>query len=305
MLLILSQDHDHQQRTMFSDPLVRRGCVLFWPLTATSHKEPDLLIKSNSGDFLFAHMKHLTAASAAFEDMVALGGQAVPEVKDSERPTPTVDLSESSAVLQLLLQSIYPGNRSRPKTFEDLVGAFHAADKYQTKCLADSMRAYLIWPDFLHTRPMAIYSISKEKGYSEEAQIALEALYKVEQSKLLAEDLTGVLAKHLAEVIKLRQERADKIMNCVSAEGPRFYRPFCQDARGMPLWVNHWMEATKSELANKPDVASSISFELLESSRRKAPACKECRGRCTTWDPTHFREFKARVASQTDMNACH
>jgi len=278
--------------------------VVFTP-PASIKAAPDIAIKSSDGELLLAHKARLAAASNVLEGMFSLMEHSGPEV---EQERPVVELSEPSDVtLKILLSYIYPATELHPGTFKAFRATLLAAYKYEIQCVIKVLRGYFTWPPFLKSNPLGIYPMSRGLQSSVEMQNALEILYRLEEDQILSEDMDGIPASVLAEVLQGRRSRSGRVvmeMEKMIFRSPyhspahqNYRRPSCKVCKELPLWLCRWVDQIKLELLpEKPVIPSTLSFGALETTRLKAPTCP-C-GKEQLWDPTWFQAFKEHVESQ-------
>ena len=95
----------------------------------------------------------------------------LPQPMDPPSQTPTINVPESSDILQPFIQYLYP--RSPPKILDiSMWAALYAiADKYNVEMITDLLRDILI-PRFLEAFPLRVYALASYWGLEEEAKIA-------------------------------------------------------------------------------------------------------------------------------------
>jgi len=250
----------------------------------------------------------LSAASAFFEGMFgggspgSAGGGAEGDSVEGEE-LPVVQVSEDRHTLRVLLPCIYPRTKARPPSLRVLKHVLVAADKYDIPSARDTMRPHLIWPEFLNSNPLLVFSISRLLGFDEEQEMAMDALYRLKEEALFALDMEGVPAKDLAEVHVKRLQRAEGIVKTVKDvlakdEGERTpancHRPMCSVCKKVPMWVYVWTKRLELEARKRPTLDRLFSFSFLEQARQKSPRCR-CSPDLVLWDPKCFEDLKKVV----------
>ena len=130
--------------------------------------DADAILRSSDGKDLRVHRIILSLTSPVFQGMFNL-----PQPTESPSPSqiPTIDVPESSDILQPFLQYLYP--RSPPKISDVAMWAdlYTIAHKYDADVIMDLLRDMLI-PRFLEIAPLRVYALASHWGFEEEAKIA-------------------------------------------------------------------------------------------------------------------------------------
>ena len=128
--------------------------------------DADVILRSSDGKDLRVHRIILSLTSPVFQGMFNL-----PQPIESPSQIPTIDVPESSDILQPFLQYLYP--RSPPKISDVAMWAdlYTIAHKYDADVIMDLLRDMLI-PRFLEIAPLRVYALASHWGFEEEAKIA-------------------------------------------------------------------------------------------------------------------------------------
>jgi len=128
--------------------------------------DADAILRSSDGKEFRVHQLILSLASPVFQGMFSL-----PQPTAFPPQIPSVDVPETSDILQPFIQYLYP--RSPPKISDVAMrGALYTiADKYDAEVVMDPLRDMLI-PRFLETSPLRVYALASHWGFEEEARIA-------------------------------------------------------------------------------------------------------------------------------------
>ncbi|KZT59851.1 hypothetical protein CALCODRAFT_481155 [Calocera cornea HHB12733] len=277
----------------------------------------DVILQSSEGAQFRVHKSYLAASSSFFEQMFhgqsaappPYGGSGDVLMEDAGGESaaaselPIVPVSEDRHTLRALLPCIYPGTKVRPPSLRVLKHTLIAAEKYDIPSARDSMRPHLIWPEFLTSNPLLVFSISRLLGFAEEREMAMDVLFQLKEDALYALDMEGVPASDLADVHLKRQQRADTIVKTVRDvlamdEGARTpancHRPVCIMCKKVPMWVYVWSKRLELEARRRPTVDKLFSFSALELARQKSPRCR-CSAELIFWDAKSFEDLKKIV----------
>ena len=128
--------------------------------------DTDAVLLSSDGKEFHVHRLILSLASPVFRGMFSL-----PQPTEPTSQIPTIDVAESSDILQPFLQCLYP---RKPPKISDLAmwaALYTAADKYNAEAVMELLRDMLI-PEFLETSPLRVYALASHYGFEEVAKIA-------------------------------------------------------------------------------------------------------------------------------------
>ena len=149
--------------------------------------DADAILRSSDGKEFHIHRIILSLASPVFQGMFNL-----PQSTNPPSQIPTIDVAESSDILEPFLQYLYP--RSPPTIPNSVMWAnlYTIADKYGAEVVMDLLRIILI-PQFLEMSPLRVYALASHWGLEEEAKIA--------STRTLTIDISGGLPKDDAELM--------------------------------------------------------------------------------------------------------
>ena len=144
--------------------------------------DADAILRSSDGKEFRVHKLILSIASPIFQGMFSL-----PQPTEPPSQIPSIDLPESSDVLQPFIQYLYP--RSPPKISDISMWAalYTIADKYDVEVVMDPLRDMLI-SRFLETSPLRVYALASHWGFDEEAKIASRRTLTIDISKGFSEE---------------------------------------------------------------------------------------------------------------------
>ncbi|KAG9094245.1 hypothetical protein FS749_012831 [Ceratobasidium sp. UAMH 11750] len=124
----------------------------------------DLTLRSLDGVDFSVHSIVLSIASPVLADMFCIGTQKT-----------TVDVAESSEMLSLMLNFIYPRPPPQISSFDTLETAIHIADKYQLEGMKHRLREKLLLkgsPVSVFSDPLHALAFASVHGLAEEAKLA-------------------------------------------------------------------------------------------------------------------------------------
>ena len=235
--------------------------------------DADVILRSSDGKDLRVHRIILSLTSPVFQGMFNL-----PQPTESPSPSqiPTIDVPESSDILQPFLQYLYP--RSPPKISDVAMWAdlYTIAHKYDADVIMDLLRDMLI-PRFLEIAPLRVYALASHWGFEEEAKIASTRTLTFDIFKDLpqedAELMGGTACQKLYLLHFNRRERARTLI--ASHPLPTSKDPSCKCP---PPDYTGLVSALSQRVATRPWLTAKELFE--EVGRRGYPTqCSlfECR----------------------------
>lgn len=185
--------------------------------------DADAILRCSDGKELRVHSVILSLASPIFQGMFSLPQPT----ESSPSQIPTIDIPESSDVLEPFIQYLYP--RSPPK-ISDLAmweALYTVADKYNTEAVMETLRDMLI-SRFLETSPVHVYALASHLGFDEEAKIASRGTLKMDLSRGFPEEdakLMGSVA--CQKLYRLHLGRRDMARILVSHRSYQFNQRSC------------------------------------------------------------------------------
>ena len=173
--------------------------------------DADVILRSSDGKELRVHRLILSLTSPVFQGMFNLPQSTTPPSQ-----IPTIDVAESSDILQPFIQYLYP--RSSP-TISDLAmwaDLYTVADKYGAEAVMDPLREMLI-PRFLEASPLRVYALASHLGFEEEAKAASRGTLTIDISNGVPEEdvkLMGSIACQKLYLLHLqRRDKARALVN--------------------------------------------------------------------------------------------
>ena len=126
----------------------------------------DAILRSFDGKEFRVHQLILSLASPVFQGMFNL-----PQPTDPPSQIPSVDVPESSDILQPFLQYLYPQLHPTIPDISMWAALYTVADKYNVEMVTNLLRDMLM-SRFLETSPLRVYALASYWGFEEEAKIA-------------------------------------------------------------------------------------------------------------------------------------
>ena len=172
--------------------------------------DADAILRSSDGKEFRVHRLILSLTSPVFQGMLSL-----PQPAESASQIPSIDVSESSDVLQPFIQYLYP--RFPPKISDISMWAalYTIADKYNAEVVMGPLRDMLI-PRFLETSPMRVYALASHWGFEEEAKNASRRTLTMDITKEFPEEdarlMGGVACQKLFLLHFNRREAARSLI---------------------------------------------------------------------------------------------
>ncbi|KAG9084467.1 hypothetical protein FRC06_004075, partial [Ceratobasidium sp. 370] len=226
----------------------------------------DLTLRSLDGVDFSVHSIVLSIASPVLADMLCIGTQET-----------TVDVAESSEMLSLMLNFIYPRPPPQILSFDILGKAFHVADKYQLEGMKHHLREKLLLkgsPVSVFSDPLRVLAFASVHGLTEEAALAASLAYGSHDFNK-ADDLIklikampsvaapvvkmiGVPSARVAILIDVLFQFHRRPMALVGVDCDRFMCTTCDKiylncARyGAPEWQARWAHWVFQELKTRP-----------------------------------------------------
>ena len=167
--------------------------------------DADAILCSSDRKELRVHKVFLSLASPVFRDMFGL-----PQPIESPSKVPSIVISESSDILQPLIQYLYPYSPPEIPDVEVWAKLYTTADKYNIEVVADWLRGMLV-PRFLETSPLRVYALASYWGFEEEAKVASRGTLTIDISNGFPEEdarlMGGVACQKLYVLHTQRRER--------------------------------------------------------------------------------------------------
>ena len=138
---------------------------------------------------------------------------------------PSIDLPESSAVLETLLRLIYPMVQPYIDSMTLLSDLFHTAEKYDMQGVISTLRLHLLSERFLEENPVLVFALACRFQFVKEAKAAsrasLMSSIKLHHSKNAEEILeqAGFKIKDYMALHALRDKRITQMQEYLDGDG--------------------------------------------------------------------------------------
>lgn len=182
--------------------------------------DADAILRCSDGKELRVHRVVLSLASPIFQGMFSLPQPIEPPPSQ----IPTIDVPESSDVLEPFIQYFYPRSPPRISDLAMWEALYTVADKYNTEAVMETLREMLI-SRFLEESPVHVYALASHLGFEEEAKLASRGTLKMDLSKGFPEEdakLMGSVA--CQKLYRLHLGRRDRARSLLSHHSYRFQR---------------------------------------------------------------------------------
>ncbi|KAH7098697.1 hypothetical protein BKA62DRAFT_712067 [Auriculariales sp. MPI-PUGE-AT-0066] len=269
--------------------------ISFHPALAIERTHPrfaspdaDFVIRSSDGTLFRVHKANLGAHSAIFKDMFILGsGNASPD----EEP---IQLSESAAVLELLLPMFYPAEDCRSpvefatSTESDILACYEATGKYQMWLGSLALRSFV--KPVLKTNPFALINLAHRNNDAILVKKAVKATLEFDILSDLPKhrESTGMLWPDLLEYHLSYQRDVVRAVLHIAKE----YNCNCDNCQYAKNHIRSTCLSAMSEDGPSAFPESRICAALKEAERSSAQSCnygRECIQRsldlCTNFKP--------------------
>ncbi|TFK46930.1 hypothetical protein OE88DRAFT_1666726 [Heliocybe sulcata] len=243
--------------------------------------DADVVLRSTQPDAtdFRLHKCILALASPFFENMFSL-----PQPSGAD-DLPVIDVSEQAAVLNAVLQFVYPVLDPAIETLDELLSVLTVAMKYEFTAAVHNLRQLLVSPRFVTVEPMKVFAIACRFDLDDEAKTA--SRYTLSTDVLtapLTDDLKYLSAYSYRRLLDLHRTRAAAAQKVLQSTKPASVDTLkCMQCSAVafgtympPRW---WMDFQKrgcEELGKRPctDVVFSMAF-LSQSARTGCPRCAE------------------------------
>jgi len=242
--------------------------------------DADTILRCSDGKELRVHRVVLGLASPIFQSMFGL-----PQSAESP-PTPIIDISESSEIIEPFIQFLYP--RSPPKVstlamWEDLCVV---ADKYNVESVMELLRDMLI-PKFLKTSPIHVYALASRWGFGEEAKIASGETVTMDISKGVpekeAELMGGIACQKLHLLHSSRREKAQSVIRSRPYPTPNTY---CACS---PIEFKDTVGTAVRHVSSTPWLTTEAFYQEVARASNLVVCSTKCRN--------HFKQVHAWISS--------
>ena len=237
--------------------------------------DADTILRSSDGKEFRIHRLILSLASPVFQGMFGL-----PQPTEPPSQIPSIDVSESSDILQPFIQYLYPQSPPKISDLSMWAGLYTVADKYNAEVVMDPLRDMLV-PRFLKESPLRVYALASHWGFEEEAKIASRGTLTMDISEGFPEEDARLMGSVACQKLYLLHiQRRDKGRALVNKRPYQFSDRSCVCP---PTDFPAVIQAISQRLATRPWLtAENLYEEAAKSSNPKY--CVSCRNSLKNMD---------------------
>jgi hypothetical protein len=256
------------------DPLLRSSDCVESPPTLSpmapydfNAPDADAILCSSDRKELRVHKVIISLASPVFRDMFSL-----PQPVESPSKIPSIDIPESSDILQPLIQHLYPYSPPEIPDVEMWAKLHTTADKYNIEVVMDWLEGMLI-PRFLKTSPLRVYALASCWGFEEEAKIASRGTLTIDISNGFPEEdarlMGGVACQKIYVLHTQRREQTRALIGALP------YR-FSGNCSCPPMNFQPIFQRLNRCLSTEPWISSGELYEEAAGAEKS----QRCPGNC-------------------------
>ena len=228
----------------------------------------DAVLRSSDGKEFRVHRLILGLASPVFQDMFSL-----PQPIEPPSHIPTIDVLESSDVLEPFIQYLYPCAPPKVLDLSMWTALYIVADKYNAEVVMDPLRDMLI-PRFLTTSPLRVYALASHWSLEEEAKIAARATLTMDISEGFPEEDARLMGSVACQKLYLLHiQRRDQARILVNKRPYQFSDRSCACS---PTNFPAMIQALSQRLATRPWLTAEGLYEEAAKSSNSI-FCLNCR----------------------------
>ncbi|CAE6398872.1 unnamed protein product [Rhizoctonia solani] len=270
----------------------------------------DLTLQSIDGINFHVRSAVLAVASPVFEDMFLVG---------THQPGQIVMMGETSEMLSLMLQFVYPKRTPVISSFDVLEEALHLSDKYQLEGMHQQLRQRLSLTDSpvsVYHDPLGVLRIASAHGFQDEVNLAISISQQQYQINTI-DHLLEISEKTPASVSWIKLLAVPLIRNEIISDvmlnfheppmrlaGSSFTRALCHICseshhygahHSPPEWQARWARMVLEELKRRPIDEWQHYFGmsyLYEAVSRYDTPIRTPHGDCTCIEKVKFYEYE-------------
>ena len=199
----------------------------------------------------------------------------LPQPTESNSQLPSIDIPESSDILQPFIQYLYPCS---PPDVPDLIvwaALYTLADKYDAEVVIDPLRDMLV-PRFLETSPMHVYALASHWGLEEDARTASRRTLAIDISEGFSEEnarLVGGVA--CQKLYLLHIQRKDKAQALVKK--CRYHYPNLRTCSCLSMDFDAVNQVLGQNLATRPWLTAEELYKEAAKTRNSRACSAICR----------------------------
>jgi hypothetical protein len=230
--------------------------------------EADLILRSLDGAEFKVFKRILSEGSKFFRTMFTL-----PTNDAAIQPIPTVDVPESSQLIRVLLQFLYPIPDPPVSSLTQLNELLATAIKYDMEGVSQTLRTLLVSHKFASSDPFAAFTIAIRHQLIEEIKVTASWTFSISLLDMpLTEDHRFITAYEFFQLLKLHRRRAKEYADTIRTFGQSIRCPGClrrNDDQGC-LWWKDWEARAFEEVQKRPCTKIVFSPAFIAKSAKAA-----------------------------------
>ena len=228
--------------------------------------DADVILRSSDGKEFRVHRLILSLASPVFQGMFNL-----PQSTEPPSQIPSIDVPESSDILQPFIQYLYPQSPPKISDLSMWAALYTIADKYGVEAVMDPLRDMLV-SRFLEKYPLRVYALASHWGFEEEARIASRSTLTMDISEGFPEEDARLMGSVACQKLYLLHiQRRDKARTLVNERPYQFDESCSCPPTDFPAVI----QALGRRLATHPWLTAEELYE--EVVKANSRTCRDCR----------------------------
>jgi len=230
----------------------------------------DVILRSIDGTEFKVHQEYLNNASINFSALY-------PAVLQSDPINPpVVDVPELSAVIKLLIMSLYyPGSRFSSTHPAVLIRTLMVAHDYKMEGVLSKLKEMLLHTKYLESNAVPFLSTAHALGLKSTVNTILEHTYTIRTNQLLKDTASGPDSSPslLCPLLLKRSSRGQAIFNFLadyvgnSKKSNDRRLPHCKNCNKLSPWLVYWHARVHYELYQLPITDVIFSREFLQDTK--------------------------------------
>jgi hypothetical protein len=307
-------DHSRQEKAGTIEDVELKDSPVF------SNPASDFALISSDNVRFLVFRNILSEASPWFESMFTLPQPHDPN-DNSIQSLPFVRMEETSEILEVLLQYIYPRQNPFP-TFNQICLVLRAVDKFEMDWMKGILRELLVSEKFLTDQPLAVFIASRFYNLFPEASVACRHTFDsnlndfkvaelVSQLSFMNLDKSFILEEFigLVQFHHRRSARMIELLRPSSINGSKWPCSCdCTPPRHPDRWCYIFFGRVLQSLLQKPTTTGLFDSKRINEALAGA-GCASCirrwqeRDPFTTWPKDALEKIPANFESEASYSA--